>query len=599
MDKLSLYEYSSLPLGSIRLLCKDDGAGSSSWSLTQHVLSDAPPFFALSYVWGTEKPTERFDIGQSVLKLTPSLSILLHELEARRHVRFIWIDQICINQQDDVEKAIQVKMMRDVYISAHKVLVWLGPSTKDSGLAMDSIPPLDESIGVLPRNGFAQDPFPTCLPGEDDPLWPALVDLYKRPWYDRLWVRQEVILAQDIDVLCGNRSMPWAVFASFAFKMSELLPFALVLGFDTRPHDCSNDSGKARDPGFISIPIMDAMRSNEAKGRKTPFSTYLAMGQHCKVTNPLDRIYGLLGLLASEDLVRCIDNRYDWEPWQGYLHFCKIYIERDPELALFSMAGCVSKPKELPSWCPNFDSPPNVTSFYCVYSGFRAGFKPGGPRHSQIKTSATSNTITVPGFRMDRVKTVTKAANPLINNPRMNNTTPWAGPTGQIAKQSQYHCECLDLFRQVYPAVTTDLHVFTRSLVAGHLWGGEPLPPIDFSPVHIRFLEYLLARTSGGALPMLSAREFVVMGQWLKALSAQVFRRFFITENGRVGIGNGRVEKGDHVCVFYSAGPLYLLRYVDADASAELVGDAYVDGLMDLEKMPGDTRGEDEVFAIC
>ena len=66
-----------------------------------------------------------------------------------------------------------------------------------------------------------------------------------------------------------------------------------------------------------------------------------------------------------------------------------------------------------------------------------------------------------------------------------------------------------------------------------------------------------------------------------------------------MGIGNGSVEKGDYVCVFYSAGPLYLLRYGEADAPAELVGDAYVDGLMELEDMPGDTRGEDEVFAIC
>ena len=587
MDKAAPYGYSSLPPGSIRLLCKDDGAGSSNWSLTQHVLDDAPAFFALSYVWGAEKPTERLDIEQSVLRITPSLSILLHQFKARcDDVRFIWIDQICINQQDDVEKAVQVKMMRDVYVSAHKVLVWLGPSTEGSDLAMDSIPPLGESIA---ENRFAQDPLPSCLPGRDDPFWPALEDLYKRPWYDRLWVLQEVILAKDIDVLCGNRSMPWAAFASFAIKMRELLPSALTDRFDVRPHDCS---AKARDPGFMSIRDMDAMRSNEVMGLKTPFSEYLSIGQKRKVTNPLDRVYGLLGLLASEELVRCIDNRYDWEPWQGYLHFCKIYIERDPELALLSMAGCVSKPKELPSWYPNFDSPPNVTSFYCTYSGLSAGFKPGGPRHSQIKTSATSNTITVPGFRMDRVKTVTKA----LNRP-INNTTPLTGSTDLAKEYLQYHLECLKhLF---YSAVTTDRQTFCRSLVAGHLAPSEPLPPIDFSPVQIRLLERLLIMTSGGALPAASADEYVFMHKWLLAMGAQIFRRFFITENGRMGIGNGSVEKGDHVCVFYSAGPLYLLRYVDPDAPAELVGDAYVDGLMDLDKMPGDTRGKDEVFAIC
>ena len=498
-------------------------------------------------------------------------------------MHFIWIDQICINQQDDVEKAVQVKIIRDIYVSAHKVLVWLGPSTEGSDLAMDSIPPLGESIA---ENRFAQDPLPSCLPGQDDLFWPALEDLYKRPWYDRLWVLQEVILGKDIDVLCGNRSMPWAAFASFAIKMRELLPSALTNRFDTRPHDCS---AKARDPGFWGIRDIDAMRSNEVMGLKTPFSTYLSIGQKRKVTNPLDRVYGLLGLLASEELIHCIDNRYDWEPWQGYLYFCKIYIERDPELALLSMAGYVSKPKELPSWCPNFDSPPNVISFYYTYKGLSAGFKPSGPRHSQIKTSATSNTITVPGFRIDRVKTVTKALNPIINN-----ITPLTGLTDGAKDYLQYHLECLKL----YSAVTTDRQTFCRSLVAGHLTPSEPLPPIDFSPVQIRLLERSLIMISGGALPAASVDEYVFMHKWLLAMGAQIFRRFFITENGRMGIGNGSVEKGDHVCVFYSGGPLYLLRYVDADASAELIGDAYVDGLMDLEKMPGDTRGEEEVFVI-
>ena len=594
MDKVSPYGYSSLPLGSIRLLCKDDGAGSSSWSLSQHVLDDAPAFFALSYVWGTEKPTERFSLEQSVVKITLGLSILLHQLETRRDVRFIWIDQICINQQDDLEKAVQVKMMRDVYVSAHKVLLWLGPSTKGSDLAMDSIVPLDESIGMLPQSRFAHDGIRSRLPGQDDPFWPALVDLYTRPWYDRLWVLQEAILAKDVEVLCGNRSMHWAPFASFASKMYELVPKAWVRAIDAHQSHGSNDSAQAQTWGFVSIRDIDAMRSSEAEGSKPPFWTYLSIGQKCKVTNPLDRVYGLLGLLASEELVRSIDIRYDWEPWQGYLHFCKAYIERDPDLALFSMAGCVSKPKELPSWCPNFDSPPNVASLYCNYPGFCAGFKPGGPRNSRIQTSATSNTITVPGFRMDRVKAVTKVANPL-----QDSITPWEGPTGQAAKHEQYHFECLTLFKEVYSAVATDLQAFLRSLVAGHLTRHEPLPAIDFSTVHFRLLESWTAMASGGALPRSSARELVVMEQWINALGMQAFRRVFVTEAGRVGIGPGSVEKGDHVCVFYSAGPLYLLRYVDPDAPAEVVGDAYVDGLMNLENMPGDTRGEDEVFAIC
>lgn len=577
----------------MRLLCKDDSAGSSTWSLTHHILHDAPPFFALSYVWGIEKPTERFNIDQSVLTITPSLSILLHQLEARRDVRFIWIDQICINQQDDVEKAIQVKMMRDIYVSALKVLVWLGPSTKGSHLAMDNIAPLDEATGVLPQSLFTKHRMRTRLPGKDDPFWPALVDLYARPWYNRLWVQQEAILAKDIEVLCGNKSLPWAPFASFATKMFEYSPDALARAFDAQWHGCSNIIAQAQMQGYTYIRDIDTMRSSEANGCKPPFGTYLSLGQKCKVTNPLDRVYGLLGLLASEELVRYIDIRYDWEPWQGYLYFCKAYIERDPALALFSMAGCVSKPKELPSWCPNFDSQPNVYSLYCNYPGFCAGFEPGGPRRSQVRTSAASNTITVPGFRLDRVKAVTKAANPLYDS-----ITQWEGPTGLAAKHNQYHLECLKLSREVYPAVTTNPQALFRTLAAGHLTNHEALAAIDLSPIYLRLLDWCFASASGGAMPEISVRDSIEMNECLLALSMQAFRRFFITENGRMGIGPGSVEKGDHVCVFYSAGPLYLLRYVDADASAELVGDAYVDGLMELENMPGDTRGEDEVFAI-
>ena len=526
-----------------------------------------------------------------MLKITLSVSIFLQEFKARRDVRFIWIDQICINQQDDLEKAVQVKMMRDIYVSAHKVLVWLGPSTKGSDLAMDSIVPLDESIGVLPQSRFAHNGISSRLPGQDDPFWPALVDLYARPWYDRLWVLQEAILAKDIEVLCGNSSMPWAAFASFATKMYALMPLAWIRAFN--PHQ-SHGSAQFQTWGFLSIRDIDTMRTGEAEGNRPPFWTLLSVGRKCKVTNPLDRVYGLLGLLASEELVRSIDIRYDWEPWQGYLQFCKVYIKRDPDLSLFSMAGCVSKPKELPSWCPNFDSPPNVASIYCNYPGFCAGFKPGGPRNTRVQTSTTSNIITLLGFRMDTVKAVTKAPLPL-----QDSLTPWGGPTGQAAKHEQYHFECLNLFKEVYPAMATDFQAFLRSLVAGHLTRHEPLPALDFSAVHLILLESWAAMASGGAMPRTSAWQVAVIEQWFQALAMQASRPFFVTEAGRMGLGPGGVEKGDHVCVFYSARPLYLLRYVDPDAPAELVGDAYVDGLMDLEKMPGDARGEDEVFAIC
>ncbi len=66
-----------------------------------------------------------------------------------------------------------------------------------------------------------------------------------------------------------------------------------------------------------------------------------------------------------------------------------------------------------------------------------------------------------------------------------------------------------------------------------------------------------------------------------------------------MGLGPPDAKPGDIVCVFYSAGPLFVLRWADDDSeTAQILGDAYVYGPMELEKMPNETRGPDEIFVL-
>lgn len=83
-----------------------------------------------------------------------------------------------------------------------------------------------------------------------------------------------------------------------------------------------------------------------------------------------------------------------------------------------------------------------------------------------------------------------------------------------------------------------------------------------------------------------------------KALELQQSRRFMITEGGRIGLGPSDVRAGDAVCVFYSAAPLFVLRFGEKEERWTLVGDAFVDGLMDMEKMPQGLKKEDERFCV-
>jgi hypothetical protein len=94
-------------------------------------LNDKPPYYALSYTWGTGSLEKSLAIDKSNLPITESLHDALRHLQHLGGTQ-IWIDQICINQTDNDEKTCQVQMMKEIYQSAAKVIVWLGPEF-DSG----------------------------------------------------------------------------------------------------------------------------------------------------------------------------------------------------------------------------------------------------------------------------------------------------------------------------------------------------------------------------------------------------------------------------------------------------------------------------------
>jgi hypothetical protein len=86
---------------------------------------------ALSYVWGERdfSATLRLQDGVKMMKITPNLAEALRRLRHTDQPRTLWVDQICMNQNDDQEKAQQVSMMARIYESAKQVLVWLGEET--------------------------------------------------------------------------------------------------------------------------------------------------------------------------------------------------------------------------------------------------------------------------------------------------------------------------------------------------------------------------------------------------------------------------------------------------------------------------------------
>ncbi len=186
-----------------------------------------PEFEALSYAWGSSE--NRGDVwivtdsGLQILKVTQKLHEALHHLRYETEPRVLWIDAICINQQDFPERSSQVKRMANIYILSKRVLVWLGPEADESSLALTLLESLGSKIEVdWPRgkmHGTSADPLDRHWADKFQPLpfnyreMTAIVRLFERTWFERLWIWQEIWLAgPSALIVCGSKTLLWTIF---------------------------------------------------------------------------------------------------------------------------------------------------------------------------------------------------------------------------------------------------------------------------------------------------------------------------------------------------------------------------------------------------
>lgn len=153
------FPYKQLDIGGdqIRLLELRPGRNSSlvTCSIGHHYLDDGPVYVALSYTWGNIDITKPIVISrhrefvssrddpkvvqtvelETQVEVTINLEAALRQLRASGYEK-VWIDALCINQEDDAERREQVLKMNRIYKRAREVVVWLGPEKENSDRAM-------------------------------------------------------------------------------------------------------------------------------------------------------------------------------------------------------------------------------------------------------------------------------------------------------------------------------------------------------------------------------------------------------------------------------------------------------------------------------
>jgi hypothetical protein len=361
------YRYSLLSeeAGEIRLLTLLPGAFSEEVEIELHIyqLKPDPPlpsYQALSYAWGNMEKSHRVCVrdssGSKYLSLTRNLAEALPYLRHETVALLFWIDAICVNQEDLDERSFQVKKMAEIYSQASNVVVWLGRAGDGSDYAMD----LATRIGSkVDRERVSLD-F-TSKPGldfEEEDLWwfrntgdkpedfpsknmmISLENLFDRPWFKRLWVWQEIILARRATVVCGSRNLAWRDFRIF------LLAFAGYQTCEISQRACDN---------LIHI----AQLCYYGYPRRPPaVAELMYLMRACKCSDDRDRLYGAFNLLYQDDanLVK-IEPNYSKPVSEIYREFARANYEKAGDLDIMNLCKTLSKRVKTegawPSWVPD------------------------------------------------------------------------------------------------------------------------------------------------------------------------------------------------------------------------------------------------------
>jgi len=135
------------------------------------------PYAALSYVWGETDNPKSISINDHNLTVTVNLYGALSRLRHTSIERVLWVDAICINQNDTFEKEQQIRIMAKIYALASQVVVWLGDAADNSDQAL-------EEIRLVGSHENSSNSSSLNITQQD-----AILELLRRPWFRRIWVR--------------------------------------------------------------------------------------------------------------------------------------------------------------------------------------------------------------------------------------------------------------------------------------------------------------------------------------------------------------------------------------------------------------------------
>ncbi|RYN90319.1 hypothetical protein AA0120_g5694 [Alternaria tenuissima] len=513
--------------------------------------------------------------------------------------------------------------MGDIYSKASLVLIWLGPAASvDPSLfrffhEFEGLRSMDQET-----QAFLSTQLYRALQASD--LLESLIAVYQRSWFQRIWTLQEVALAKDSLVICGDSKISWSLLV-YAIDQLRVAENSIGVYGNFSVFDSAISAHQIMVQCLLPGPqISSAMNPNPDR----PVTQLLVMSLRRRATEPKDHIFGLYSILQRLG-TNLPPPDYERDINQIFTEAARLAIEKDNSLWILDFIDGIEERQHWPSWVPTWvtmmgPGPIEVNAFH-----------PGaaGDSRPRYKFSEDSRRLTLRGKIVDKI--MMKAER-----------SPWFGVRYQLDWEDMLipSLQQRENSIKAFQEWITFFHAFkmmARNTPANR-YGDDSQHIIAFIRVLLQDFTvvpdslrnvhellrgfsnwqlYLSATNPGSSMPMpqLMARleppsyDPSSLPDWLSDLtqtnewniyeaiqqdpSAALFhthvalgtraKLFFVTENGYYGTTSATIECNDYVVLVSGLQVPLIVRPIEGEAGHyKLLGPAFVNGMMSGELWP-------------
>jgi hypothetical protein len=609
-----------------------------SLEIREYDLHSCPQYHALSYTWGPPKPSDphykeeekvSIRLNQLKFKVYPNLFDALEYIQEAQIAEYYWIDTMSINQNDLQERGAQVASMDRIYRFASRTDVWIGKSNNLSRTVTEMITRMSDprtlsrarehrerANGEILNFRDHSALIETGLSSWKEEEWAAFIEFFRRRWFTRVWMLQEVILGTQPAILWAGDTLLLELVEScveflrfsgldlsltkFEMESAQNHPGTLI-GAESYVVKCI----RVRQPDIQSS-TANAVKSEECWKPPLEYAAHilyviLVTTLMFNSTDPRDKIYAILGII----------NRYsELGSWKklpitpNYINssIASVFTQATSTIILSSECldiltraeyHSIGQTHDLPSWVPDFTSHGrNSVETILLYRQVEL-FNPSRCEYYDTNSVLVDgNSLHLKGLKIGNIVSITRGED-LELLTAFEEIYPF---TMQNRVEAYWRTLIMDSEHGCYPARTHTGKAFggwvLSSLVRSFRNGKQNQAELENAMVIYRKLKILTSEGSSNLLPTPSVVQEIcqVMGLWptqtepgsdFAANEAEEIllkdyatfdnlvggpsneRKLLRTDIGHIGLGPQSMQIGDTVWIMPGCSAPLILRLSD------------------------------------